>query len=195
MAIDAPLGWPAALGERLAQHRAGDALGVQAHRLFRRSTDEFIARTLKKQPLDVGANLIARAAHTALRLLGKLRGRLDAPIPLAWRWPAADKTAAIEVYPGALLAVLGLKGVRYKGAADADLVDGRRHIARRLGDCLALPGDGGDLVQNDHLLDAALCVLAGEDFVLRRALAPRDELPFLKEGWIWCRPLPRSSLG
>jgi hypothetical protein len=84
LAIDAPLGWPAALGEALAGHQAGDAISVGAHDLFRRDTDRFIKRTLGKQALDVGADRIARTAHAALGLLGELRRRLGDAIPLAW---------------------------------------------------------------------------------------------------------------
>lgn len=193
LAIDAPLGWPAALGEQLAGHRAGEALAASAHDLFRRQTDAFIASTLKKQPLDVGANLIARAAHTALRLLEALRQRLDRPIPLAWAWPAAEAVSAIEVYPGAALTALGLKGVRYKGQRAGQgeaLIEGRRRIVDCLEGQLQLGDVRPELIASDHVLDAALCVLAGEDFVLGRAMPPPEGVPVCKEGWIWSRPLP-----
>src|SRR5512145_3311768 len=39
IAMDAPLGWPIALGEKLVQHTAGEVLDIPANQLFRRETD------------------------------------------------------------------------------------------------------------------------------------------------------------
>jgi hypothetical protein len=80
----------------LANHRAGAELGVKAHDLFRRATDRFIRQHFGKQSLDVGADRIARTAHSALVLLGILRRRLGEPIPLAWD-PNIREVSAIEV--------------------------------------------------------------------------------------------------
>lgn len=52
VAIDAPLGWPAALGTTLSRHRAGDGIATDPNELFRRETDSVIKRTLGKQPLQ-----------------------------------------------------------------------------------------------------------------------------------------------
>src|SRR5687768_17083080 len=41
LALDAPLGWPAALGDALAGHRAGEALAPAASALFARHTDRY----------------------------------------------------------------------------------------------------------------------------------------------------------
>jgi hypothetical protein len=61
-AIDAPLGWPKPLAETLIDHRAGLPIETPANAMFRRTTDLFIQRKLKKTPLDVGADRIARTA-------------------------------------------------------------------------------------------------------------------------------------
>jgi hypothetical protein len=61
-AIDAPLGWPKPLAETLIDHRAGMPIETPANAMFRRTTDLFIQRKLKKTPLDVGADRIARTA-------------------------------------------------------------------------------------------------------------------------------------
>ena len=84
LALDAPLGWPAPLSDRLAAHRAGGALDASAHALFRRETDRDVKARLGKQSLDVGADRIARTAHAALGLLAALRERLGVPLPLVW---------------------------------------------------------------------------------------------------------------
>src|SRR5688572_20352600 len=76
IAIDAPLGWPKPLAETLINHSAGMQIETPANAIFRRTTDLFIQRTLKKTPLDVGADRIARTAYAALAILGNLRAEL-----------------------------------------------------------------------------------------------------------------------
>jgi hypothetical protein len=49
LAIDAPLGWPAQLGESLARHWAGNGLDEPADKLFRRETDRFIKQLVGMQ--------------------------------------------------------------------------------------------------------------------------------------------------
>jgi hypothetical protein len=44
LAIDAPLGWPAALGDSLREHRAGNAIAVPPHEMFSQATDRFVFR-------------------------------------------------------------------------------------------------------------------------------------------------------
>ncbi len=84
IAVDAPLGWPLPLSQALADHAAGEELWGNANRLFRRTTDDVVAEALGKRPLDVGADRIARTAHTALGFVGRLRDARRLPIPLAW---------------------------------------------------------------------------------------------------------------
>ena len=104
LAIDAPLGWPAELGDTLVGHSAGEEIRVPKNEIFRRATDRFIQKTIHKTPLDVGADRIARTAHAALRLLGDLRRALQSPLPLAWSPQELAHVSAIEVYPAATLA-------------------------------------------------------------------------------------------
>ena len=63
----------------------------------------FIQQKLKKTPLDVGADRIARTAYAALHLLGSVRVQLHLSIPLAWAPTDISVVAAIEVYPAATL--------------------------------------------------------------------------------------------
>ena len=74
IAIDAPLGWPKGMRTALKDHAAGEPLVVtDEHAMFRRTTDRQIKIRLKKTPLDVGADRIARTAFTALSMLTELR--------------------------------------------------------------------------------------------------------------------------
>jgi hypothetical protein len=43
------------------------------------------------------------------------------------------------------------------------------------------------MIADDDMLDAAVCVLAGHDFLIGTAKAPADVDPFRTEGWIWAR--------
>ena len=114
IAIDAPLGWPRPLAASLIEHTAGSAINTEAHAMFRRGTDLFIQRELKKTPLDVGADRIARTAYAALRLLANLRERLGVAIPLAWDPSDIVALVAIEVYPAATLVAHRIRSSGYK---------------------------------------------------------------------------------
>lgn len=186
--LDAPLGWPAALGDTLAPHRAGGALAEsEPNRLFRRATDEYVRSRLGKQPLEVGADRIARTAAAALRVLGELRTLRAERIPLAWV-PEFAGSAAIEVYPAAVLLTRALPARRYKPAAArevrASILDG---LAAELD-----PGPHRDLLLDAaDVLDAALAALAGVDFLAGRCPPPDDPALARREGWIWIRD-PRA---
>ena len=108
LAIDAPLGWPSGLGEALGSHKAGGALPHLSNDLFRRSTDRFIKKTTGKQPLDVGADRIARTALAALQRLTLIREITGKPLPLAWVPGRLEVSACIEAYPASTLTVYGL---------------------------------------------------------------------------------------
>ena len=103
LALDAPLGWPAELARRLADHGPGGAIDADPNRLFRRRTDHEVRARTGKVPLDVGADRIARAAHGALRLLDDVRSASGRPLRLLWAPPAAETAGVVEVYPAATL--------------------------------------------------------------------------------------------
>ncbi len=171
IALDAPLGWPRALGAHLSTHRAGLPIQAEADKLFRRATDMAIKHRLGKQPLEVGANLIARTAVAALTLLDRIRQITGRPISLAWAKEEKERWRAIEVYPAATR--IG------HGAPD---VGGSLEGLGELLDCSAvLPA----LIQSKDAVDAAVCALAAADFLLGRAIAPLDHETALVEGWIW----------
>jgi predicted RNase H-like nuclease len=184
IALDAPLGWPKPLAESLIHHRAGEPIRTPAHAMFRRETDQFIHREIGKTPLDVGADRIARTAHAALQLLATLRDELSLDIPLAWDPADVSTVAAIEVYPAATLDVYGIRSTGYKKpeqiAERQEILDALRS-RHKLTKWNSVP----DLCKTSDLLDAAICVVAGQDFIKQRAMNPENRELAESEGWIW----------
>lgn len=115
LAIDAPLGWPVSLGQELFNHVAGGILNTEANTLFRRDTDRFIKEKTGKLPLDVGADRIARTAHTALQLLNTITMLTGAKVDLAWSPELNPGCWAIETYPAATLKMSSIRFQGYKG--------------------------------------------------------------------------------
>jgi hypothetical protein len=172
LALDAPLGWPLALGRELAHHAAGLPLDAEPAELFRRHTDRVVERLLGKRPLEVGADRIARTAYAALQLLAAVSAETGRPIPLVWSPGDLDPLGAIEVYPAATRLA---RGVPNRPGALAGL---EGEFAADLGFLEAASPD---------VRDAVVCTLAGADFLARRAMAPDDPVLARREGWIWVR--------
>jgi predicted RNase H-like nuclease len=187
LALDAPLGWPTQLGRSLHEHMAGAALEHPPNAMFRRATDDAIAQRLRKRPLDVGGDRIARTAHVALSFLARLRKRLDAPIPLAWEAGPGAELAAIEVYPAGTLAALELPSSGYKGSGN-DAAKLRAELSEAVAQQVSFDTRAvEEMTRTDHALDAVLCVCAGLDFLNAKAVPPNDPGLAEKEGWIWVR--------
>jgi hypothetical protein len=193
LAIDAPLGWPRPLADALQEHRAGLSIASEATHLVRRETDRQVAAALGKTPLDVAADRIAYAAHRALRLLGELREATGLPLPLLWQ--PAPGVGAIEVYPAATLRACSIDASGYKNKATAHR-DAARSARQRLLGCLqtrlTISRELADAIlaaRREDMLDAAVCVLAGADFLHGHCAPPAPaELPLAQqEGWIWVR--------
>lgn len=186
IAFDAPLGWPEALGRALADHRAGAPIGAHGHALFRRRTDIVVKAETGQQPLDVGADRIARTAAAALSLLGEIRARRSSPIPLAWTPDFVDEVAAIEVYPAATLRQLGIVPRSYKKPMQSEA---RAAIIQSLSPLTDLHAVSGTMRINADALDAVVCVIAGADFLAGscRAPSPEERSVADREGWIWFR--------
>jgi hypothetical protein len=170
LALDAPLGWPLALGRELAHHSAGRPVDAAPAELFRRHTDRVIERLLGKRPLEVGADRIARTAHAALQLLAVVSAEIGRPIPLVWGAGELEPVGAIEVYPAATRLA---RGVPNRPGSLAGL---ERDFATDLGFLEAASPD---------VRDAVVCTLAGADFLAGRAMVPDDLALARREGWIW----------
>jgi len=187
LALDAPLGWPKGLRQGLRGHKAGKPIRLEPNDMFRRETDKEVKRRTNKQPLDVGADRIARTAHAALGLLHKLRARTGQDIPLAWKPSMISRTCAIEVYPAATLRAHEIKAQGYK---QKDARNARQSLLGQLKGKLSLPSDPTSLKylqSNVDALDATICVLAGVDFLRGEVYEPPDLKLAKKEGWIWVR--------
>lgn len=188
LAMDAPLGWPDSMGSALVGHTAGKPLSTTADCMFQRETDR--KERLGKKPLEVGANLIARTAHSALRHLGQIRESFGSAVPLAWDPERVEGAQVIEVYPAATLLAHGLSDKGYKGSK-AKHRKKREGLTARLEKNDRLGGITGDvrvqMEETDHALDAVVCCLAAADFLRGDAISPtRDQMPLAKkEGWIW----------
>ena len=184
IAIDAPLGWPAALGVKLVAHKAGGALAGQANDLFHRETDRIIHEQVGVKPLEVGADRIARTARSALEFLDDLRTASGRPLPLAWTAKAINESSVIEVYPAATLKAHGL---RHRGYKAADRAAERREIV----DSIRGRADVGEyadlLAARDDALDAVVCTVAGADSLQGAAIPPTDLARAQHEGWMWVR--------
>ncbi len=181
LALDAPLGWPARLSQDLTRHEAGAFIDTPANDLFRRATDRHVQDTYGKRPLDVGADRIARTAHAALLLLHQLRRATGKDIPVAWEPHAPARIAAIEVYP-AVTAKVHIDRSGETPTSDRR-VDAMTVIQRTLRGVTA--HDLAAASQDE--LDAALCIVAGIDFLSGRASPPVDPELARQEGWIWAR--------
>jgi predicted RNase H-like nuclease len=181
IAIDAPLGWPVALALGLKNHQAGEAFTFDKNVMFHRSTDNYVHALIKKKPLEIGADKIARAAHSALGALKCLRGESGKQIPLAWKTNLLG-VEAIEVYPAGTLKALGLPSSKYK---KPEQISVRLDIVKGLSDVMP------DLVQyikgSDDVFDACLCLIAAKDFLEGLASPPSDIQLAQREGWIWVR--------
>ena len=169
LALDAPLGWASALGSSLSAHQAGTAFEVSADFLFRRQTDNDIARRLGKRPLEVGVNPISRTSVAAVDLLSQIRSITGEPIPLAWSWPSSSRVSVIEVYPAATR-------IAHGAPAGSGSVDGLASLCCNL-DLERLSVDARD---------SLVCLVAAADFMLGRASPPTlIDQQILQEGWIW----------
>jgi hypothetical protein len=165
MAVDFPLGWPVGMSEALSDHAAGEGLAVPAGEMFSRQTDRFLRETIGKTALEVGANLIARTAHSANQFLSNLRERSSLPLPLLWSPDERVERGVIEVYPAA-----------------TKLVSRPRSVTEALGwNSAALSFASG------HVEDALWCAVAALHFLRGECHPPPDLTISRREGWIWVR--------
>ncbi len=182
LALDAPLGWPQAFGTALAEHTAGQPLEVENALFFRRLTDRRLEHI--HHPMDVTADRIARTAFWAVNLLGEVARRTGQPVPLAWDCRQLEPLSAIEVYPAGTLTMLGMPASAYK---KAEQVQPRQAIINGIRSFFAEDANWTPALADADQLDAALCLVAGMDFICGRCPAPDDPALAKKEGWIWVR--------
>lgn len=185
IAIDAPLGWSEPMGRLLALHQAGDPLAEEQDRFFRRLTDTFIHQKTGKLPLEVGADRIARTAHSALKIIGELRTK-GLPLPMCWEVGKQNASGIIEVYPSATLRAYQTISSGYKGDSPEEKAK-RKQIVQDLTPYIP---NINDLIHADSradMLDAVVCLLAAKDFLEGTVYLPENIEIAKKEGWIWVR--------
>ena len=185
IAMDSPWDWPSPLGVCLHSHDTGEYVAPEPDMLFSRLTDKIIREKDGKKPLEVGADKIARATRSALKLVNSLRTLTGHPIRLQTEKPIINgRICAIEVYPAATLTVKGLIQPKYK---DRKGLQTRRSILNSFNTELKITTDR-NLIENNHdVLDAVICTLAGNDFLRQNVILPsKDDIELTrKEGWIW----------
>jgi predicted RNase H-like nuclease len=192
IALDAPLGWPIALAQKLNRHTAGNPITLiteEIDQMFSRDTDRMVREKIGKKPLEVGAAPIARTAFHALKLLQVLRDKTKLDIPLAWEMGRISETCAIEVYPAATLTARGVNDSRYKGKGKRDR---RLEVINQICNYLELAVPQNQLLSNADITDAVICVLAGADFLMGNCIPLTDFPTACKEGWIWVKD-PKSK--
>lgn len=174
------------MGDELTHHEAGQLIKTIRDEFFNRETDKAIRRRYGKKPLEVGASLIARTAHAALELLDTLRDELSHDIPVRWS-PSfrRGELGVVEVYPAATVIAHGLGSGNYHSEKHIDL---RESIVQYLQETMRFDCPDDIHQDNPHVLDAALCVLAGKDFLDSMVVPPIHHEPVSQEGWIWVKP-------
>jgi predicted nuclease with RNAse H fold len=180
LAIDAPLGWPAPMADALRDHAAGLPWRKYESDPFGRATDRFVARMTGKKPLDVGAQLIAKTAHSALALLEELRRLTRLELPLLWNEAPFDGWGVIEVYPAATLANRRLLRKSYSREEES-----RRTCLAGLSSELSFRVSEDEVCRSPHRLDAVVAMLTAADFVRGGCPAPENLDIAKREGWIW----------
>ncbi|MCK4642304.1 DUF429 domain-containing protein [bacterium] len=182
-ALDAPLGWPQAMSQELANHKAGNIIKTDRNTLFCRKTDRMIKKIFGKTPLEVGANFIARTAHRALEILNAF----NLSIPLVWKNDFTEEVGAIEVYPGATLISYFYR--EYDGYKKSSGKFDK--LRKKLEDFFTDKEEQISSINTDHELDALICCIAAKDFLDEKCITPIDaEISndiVEKEGWIWVK--------
>jgi hypothetical protein len=185
LCIDAPLGWPKPMVTLLGEHLAGEKLHDDGNAFFRRETDLFIKRVYNKNPLDIGADRIARVALSALSIIHELRSSVGV-LPLIWSPSDSETSGIIEVYPAATIISHGLNGTGYKGSKPEN-INARRELFDSLSSNVKLSVAPNSLVEKEDVFDAFICVLAGIDFIEGRCCPPASLEAARQEGWIWVK--------
>lgn len=132
----------------------------------------------------MGADRIARTAHSALKIIRELSLLIGKPLELAWDNKNLKGISAIEVYLAATLDCYGIQSTGYKGKNQQFI---RKEIITGLREHMIIPNSMDLLEQNADALDSAVCLLAAKDFIEGNVYFPENISLAKKEGWIWVR--------
>mgnify|MGYP000953606960 CR=1 FL=1 len=184
IAMDAPFGWPSSMGHALINHNAGNPIHIDSNNMFRRETDRFIKRKIGKQSLDVGADRIARTAHSALNIIDEIRKHTNREVTLVWDETDIRGVNLIEVYPAATLDCYNIVSKGYK---ESNKYDVRKVIIEALSNHIIIETNRDMILHNADALDSVICLLAAKDFIMGNVLYPDNIELAKKEGWIWVK--------
>lgn len=182
VSMDAPLGWPHKLNKVLDRHYAGEIIREEPNKIFFRETDRVVEEKIDLKPMAVGADKIARTAHSALKLLEELRNLINNSIPLSWDKNLGKGISVIEVYPAATLKAHQMPYNKYKKTGEKSQ---RIKILEKLKQHIRFRNDISPFQSNADVLDAAICIFAAFDFLSGKVIQPKDMNIAKKEGWIW----------
>ena len=182
--IDAPLGWPIAFADAVAQHsHDGSWPSTYLHadnEAFRyRRTDLWLWNTLESSPpLSMSTDKIAYPAMRVAAVLSRLPNRM-----------AFDGTnTVVEVYPAAALRRWGFASRGYKGkdnfGARKELVD--TFLARSAQWLRLEDAESALCISSDDAFDAVIAALVARATVLSLvdAIPEEDRAAAKREGWI-----------
>ena len=95
----------------------------------------------------------------------------------------------IEIYPAVTLLAHGISTGSYRKGGNDGRDDRRRIVQSLPGHALKSDIDFDGVARNDQTVDAAVCVLAGLDFLAGKSEGPGDQLRKRAklEGWIWAK--------
>jgi predicted RNase H-like nuclease len=189
-AFDAPLGWSEPMGRLLAKHQAGEPIEEQQDRFFRRLTDSFVHQVIGKLPLEVGADRIARTAHSALKIISDLRMKGFA-LTMLWKPDTTQLHGLLEVYPSATLKGYGMVSSAYKGDTQEEKKK-RQNIIKDMQSHIPNILDFINLDSKSDMLDAVICLLCAKDFLEGKVYLPINMEIAKKEGWIWVRRIDNN---
>jgi predicted nuclease with RNAse H fold len=197
--IDAPLGWPGAFVEAIAQHHelARWPGTVDRSSLTHRVTDHRTKATVGRLPLSVSADLLGvvgmRCALLQRRWADEVWERRLAP---------RDGSGMLaETYPAAAFAAWGIACRGYKARQRPVEASAVREaiveaLAQATGDWLALDDIARECVGSDHVLDALVCALVAIAVQAGSTTQPDagDRAVARREGWIHVPTVPIAAL-
>lgn len=178
VAIDAPLGWPAAFVHAVTTHSAGGAWPTASSLDLRfRATDLHVQRQTGLWPLSVSSDRIGVVAFRAARLASLLRPDDHA---------RDGSNGLLEVYPAAALKRWGLSSRGYKRpehtAERSSILAGLQQLVD-----LDLGGFSDGLARSSDRLDALVSSMVARAYLLgdTEAIPDQHRNEAAIEGWIY----------
>lgn len=202
--VDCPLGWPVPFTGFVGDHAARRAPAVDwtdprwRRQLALRDTDLTCIEVTRRRtgrgvrPLSVSADLLGHVSMRWAVLENRLRES----------GAVVDRTGTtglvVEVYPAAVLALWGVAGASYKGAARRASLSAAVKRLASAAPWLRWPADAAaKCATSDHAFDAVVSALAARAAALGCATRPAGAAQHARatvEGWIALPTVPLDEL-